>query len=312
MNATTPRFVQASSIDEALQCLAEGARPIAGGTDLVVAARSGRKALPASLVAIDRIEELGSITAEAGQLRIGSAVTHRQLLDDPDVARRGTALADAAALVGSPATRNVGTLGGNIMNASPAADTAAPLVALGATVEAASQRGTRQLPIAELWSQPGQTTLADDELCIAIIVDSDDDATRGSAYLRLEYRRAMEIAVVGAAASVTLTSTGSISDARVALSAVAPTIVSLPDGLLEQAEAPTPDAVGAAAADAARTLAAPISDVRASDSYRREMVAVMARRAVLVAARRAAGETIEVPANRHVGIGVALTSGANL
>lgn len=312
-NATqqgTHRFVSATSIDEAVQCLAEGARPIAGGTDLVVAARSGRRSLPASLVAIDRIDELQTLAMTGSELRIGAAVTHRRLLDDPEVRTRCTALADAAGLVGSPATRNVGTIGGNVMNASPAADTAAPLVVAGATIEARSLRGTRHVPIDELWSGPGSTTLAADELCTAIVLDGESQST-GSAYLRLEYRRAMEIAVVGAAASVTLSASGAVTAVRVALSAVGPTIVSLPPQVLEDAAAPTPEAVGDAAAAAARSLSTPISDTRASDAYRREMVAVMARRAVLVAARRAAGEPIGVPANRHVGIGVALPQGGS-
>lgn len=308
-----PSFVQARTLQEALDHLAQGGRPIAGGTDLVVAARSGRSALPASLVAIDRIDELRTITRQGSQIRIGAAVTHAQILADTDIRTSCTALADAAGLVGSPATRNVGTIGGNIMNASPAADTAAPLVTAAATVELASVRGVRSIPISDLWSGPGRTTTADDELCTAIVIDVDPGtaSTRpASAYMRLEYRRAMEIAVVGAAASLRLASDGSVSDLRVALTAVAPTIVALgPDAL--DTDAKTPDDAGHAAAAAAKTAASPISDVRASESYRREMVAVMARRAVSIAAQRASGQDLGVPANRHVGIGAAFSTGVS-
>lgn len=311
-SGSAPRFVQASSLEEALGCLAAGARPIAGGTDLVVAIRSGRSTWPESLVAIDRIAELSAISVQDSKLRIGAAVTHAQLMGSPATRGRYQALGDAAALIGSPATRNVGTLGGNIMNASPAADTAAPLLAAGALVEVASLRGVRQIPIADLWSGPGRTTVADDELCTAVLLDVDDDgaavadAPRSSAYLRLEYRRSMEIAVVGAAASVCLAPDGAVAEIDVALSAVAPTVMALAPIKLDGR---SPHEVGDAVAQAAREQAIPISDVRASDTYRKEMVAVMARRAVMVAARRAAGEPIGVPANRHLGIGVALNPG---
>ena len=129
-------------------------------------------------------------------------------------------------------------------------------------------------------------------------------ANSGSAYIRLEYRRAMEIAVVGAAAAVTLASDGSVASVRVALTAVAPTIVEV-SGLT----AGSIDDVAAAARALAAQQATPISDVRASDTYRRHTVGVMAERAVRIAAQRAAGATIPCPANRAVGIGA--TSGAN-
>ena len=153
--------------------------------------------------------------------------------------------------------------------------------------------------MAELWTGPGRTTAAADELCVAIHVPA-PAAQTNSAYLRLEYRRAMEIAVVGAAASVTLADDGSVSSVRVALTAVAPTIIEL-TGL----SGGTVTDVAAAVADAAAQQARPISDVRASDRYRRHTVGVMASRAVHAAARRAAGESIVVPVNRAIGIGAA-------
>ena len=291
----------AGSLEEALTALAAGARPVAGGTDLVVGARQGKAPLPTSLVAIDRLAELTQIEPTDGGIRIGASVTHARLLTDPTIVSDYTALADAAALVGSPSTRNVGTLGGNVMNASPAMDTGAPLMVLGAVAEVQSERGSRTVDLSDLWTGPGQTSAKVDELCVAIDLPS-RPARSGSAYVRLEYRRAMEIAVVGAAASVTLADDGTISDGSVALSAVAPTIIEV-DGVAEIMAGHLPDAVGAAIAAAAAEAAEPISDLRASDSYRRHTVGVMAARAVDAAARRAAGEEISVPVNRAIGVG---------
>ena len=201
--------------------------------------------------------------------------------------------------MGSPATRNVGTLGGNVMNGSPAMDTGAPLVVLGAEAELRSAGGSRRVGMAELWTAPGRTSARPDELCVAVHVPA-PAANSGSAYIRLEYRRAMEIAVVGAAAAVTLAGDGSVASVRVALTAVAPTIVEV-TGLGGGSVAD----VAAAAQAAASQQARPISDLRASDRYRRHTVGVMARRAVEAAARRAAGEHLSVPVNRALGIGAA-------
>ena len=290
----------ATSLDQVLAGLAAGARPIAGGTDLVVGARQHKSTMPETLVAIDRLEELAQIEQNETHTSIGAGVTHARLMTDDVVVNGFTAVADAAALVGSPATRNVGTLGGNVMNGSPAMDTGAPLVVLGAVVELASTEGTRSLELDELWLGPGTTSARSDELCTALTIPNPDDRS-GSAYVRLEYRRAMEIAVVGAAANVVLDPEGSITSVRVALTAVAPTILEVDDldGLtgLSPAEA----AEGAAAASAEQ--ATPISDLRASDKYRRHTIGVMAQRAVDAAARRATGEHIAVPVNRALGIG---------
>ena len=136
-------FTIATTLDEALAALAAGARPVAGGSDLVVGARQGKAPLPDSVVAIDRIESLGNIDVSADGLHIGALATHAQLETDATVVASYTALADASALVGSPSTRNVGTLGGNVMNASPAMDTGAPLLVFGAEVELRSATGTR-------------------------------------------------------------------------------------------------------------------------------------------------------------------------
>lgn len=296
-------FSIASSVDEALAALAAGARPVAGGSDLVVGARQGKAPLPGALVAIDRIAALQGVRpASGGGLTIGALSTHADLETDAHIVGGYTALADGSALVGSPATRHVGTIGGNVMNASPAMDTGAPLVVLGASVELSSTSGTRTVAIGDLWTGPGRTSARPDELCTAVVLPA-RAARSGSAYLRLEYRRAMEIAVVGAAASVTLADDGSLAAIAVALTAVAPTIIAV-DCAAFTGRA-IDDALLADVAAAASERAVPISDLRASDKYRRHTVGVMARRAVAAAAERATGTVIAVPVNRAQGIGAA-------
>lgn len=295
-------FTIATTLDDALSAVAAGARPVAGGSDLVVGARQGKAPLPDSVVAIDRIAALSGIDASDGGVRIGALTTHAELERDQRIVAAYTALADSCALVGSPATRNVGTLGGNVMNASPAMDTGAPLLVFAAEVELQSTRGSRRIPVGELWTAPGRTSAQADELCTAVHLPT-RAAGSGSAYIRLEYRRAMEIAVVGAAASITLGSDGKCTAIAVALTAVAPTIVAVDvSGLTGRA---VDASLLADVAEFASDRAVPISDVRASDRYRRHCVGVMARRAVDAAARRAGGETIGVPVNRSLGIGAA-------
>jgi CO/xanthine dehydrogenase FAD-binding subunit len=295
-------FSIASSIDDALAALDAGARPIAGGSDLMVGHRQGKAPLPSDVVAIDRIAELARIEQHDGGLTIGALVTHHVLEHHPVVASLWSALSDASALVGSPATRNVGTIGGNVMNASPAMDTGAPLVVLGAEVELISLHGLRRLPIAELWAGPGRTTASANELCTAVHLPAPAERS-GSAYVRLEYRRAMEIAVVGAAASVVLDG-DAIGSMAVALTAVAPTIIAV-EGLADLTGRAVDASLLDDVAERASEQARPISDLRASERYRRHCVGVMARRSVEAAVRRARGELVAVPVNRSVGIGAA-------
>ncbi len=313
----------ATSLDEALAAMAEGARPIAGGTDLVVGARVGKNPLPDRLVAIDRIEELSTISLVAGTLiaedsddptpvlQIGATVSHAKIMIDPPIVQGYSGLADASALVGSPSTRNVGTIGGNVMNASPAMDTGAPLLTMGARVVLQSVSGSRTVGLTDLWTGPGQTSAKPDELCVAILIPR-RMGNDGSAYVRLEYRRAMEIAVVGAGAAVTLHDDGTIAEAAIALTAVGPTIIGV-EGLNDVlVGTPIDDLSLASVAALASDQAQPISDLRASEKYRRHTVGVMARRALEAAGRRASGESIAVPVNRAVGIGQGIEQGTGV
>jgi CO/xanthine dehydrogenase FAD-binding subunit len=295
-------YLQPASVDEALALLAEheGAALVAGGTDLVVGTRQGKRTLPETLVAIHLLPGLDGIGEDGGALVLGALATHDAIERSDLVRGRWTALADASAIVGSPATRHVGTIGGNLANASPAVETGAPFVVFGAEVDLRSSGGSRSVPVESLWSGPGRTTAAPGEMITGVRVPAPAEGS-GSAYVRLEFRRSMEIAVVGAAALVTLASDGTVAGAGVALTAVAPTIVRSPAA--EAAllgTAPTAEAI-AAAASAVHDAAAPISDVRGSDGYRKAMIEVIARRAIEVAVKRAAGEDVPVPATMTVG-----------
>ena len=295
-------YVEARDVATAVAAMAAGARPIAGGTDLVVGARHGKSPLPEALVGIHRIAELSTIEHAAdGSVRIGALVTHAQLLADPVVAHRLPGLQDASAIVGSHATRANGTLGGNVMNASPAMDTGAPLLCHGARAVLVGPQGTRSLGLDELWTAPGRISASPDELLVAIEVPAAAaGGTEASAYVRLQYRRQMEIAVVGAGAWVQLSPDGAtVQQARVAITALSPVIcrVTAAEQALAGAGGGDLDAAVRAAGEAAAAASRPISDVRASAEYRRAMAAVVTRRAVQAAIRRATGEQVAVPAS---------------
>src|SRR5262249_50326032 len=159
--------------------------------------------LPDTMVAIHRISELRGVGLNGDALRLGALTTHEEIAEDALVLERLTALADAAAIVGSHATRAQGTVGGDLMNASPALEVGRPMMCFGAAVTLRSQGNERSVAVADLFAGPGKTTAEPRELLIEVAVPLPADAT-GSCYARLEYRQQMEIAVVGATAVVTL------------------------------------------------------------------------------------------------------------
>jgi len=291
----THSFSSAATIEDALAALAAGARPVAGGTDLVVGARQGKAPLPDAIVAIDRIDALRQVRQEGDALVLGPLVTHETLVAHATVRERFTAIADASAIVGSHATRAQGTIGGNVMNASPAMDTGGPLLCFGATVTLRSHAGERTLGLDELWTGPSATSASADELLTAVTIPPPAMGT-GSCYVRLEYRRQMEIAVVGATAVVTLDG-DTVTDARIAITALSPTIRRASEA--EAALRGTDGGAAAIATAAAATAAAssPISDVRGSADYRVAMADVIARRAIAGALTRARGGSVDIPAS---------------
>ncbi len=304
--ASTKSLTVSTSLEEALSALANGARPVAGGTDLVVGARQGKKPLPKSLVAIHRLAELrflststttstyGGNESDDPGVRLGALTTHGEIVAHPVISERYTALCDASAIVGSHATRSWGTIGGNVMTASPAMDTGAPLLVLDATTVLQSLGGTRRVLLNEFFVAPGRTMAQPDELLVAVELPQ-LSGTFGSCYVRLEYRRQMEIAIVGAAAFVQFDG-DQITLARVAITALAPTIRRI--GAAELALVGTNGdrtAIDSAAQHAAEA-ASPISDVRGSAEYRTAMATVITRRAIQGAIARAKGQDIPVPA----------------
>jgi CO/xanthine dehydrogenase FAD-binding subunit len=284
-------YFQPADLKQARAFLAKhpDARVVAGGTDLVVAARSGKSALPQNLVAIHALKELSGIEeGRGGRLDIRALTTHGDLESSEVIRRSWTAIADAAALVGSPATRHLGTIGGNICNASPAMELGSPLLIFDAEVELVSRGRPRRLPYSSFVVGPGRTDARPGELMAAVRLPRLRVRGRtGSAYLRLEYRQAMEIAIVGAAALVVLDRSGKCKEARVALTAVAPTCIRARQAEELLRGVKLDDEALVRAAEAASASASPIDDVRAGADYRRAMVGVIARRALLKAAERA-------------------------
>ena len=251
--------------------------------------------LPERLVAIHRLDELVGITQATSGLRLGALTSHADVAANPLVRNRYTALADANTIVGSEATRLHGTIGGNLMNASPAMEIGGPLLCFDSTVTLHSMTGSRTISVSELLTGPGQTSASPDELLTAVEFRH-APARSGSCYARLEYRREMEIAVAGATCLVSLADER-IVDARVALTALAPTVVRVPaaEAILVGTDG------GRAAADAAAQEAAaasrPISDVRATARYRQATCAVLVRRVIEGAVARARGEHLPIPAS---------------
>jgi len=294
----TQSYTAVETVEDALAALANGARPVAGGTDLVVGARQGKAPLPDRIVAIDRLADLRGVKLDGDTLRLGALATHEEIAEHALVLERLTALADAAAIVGSHATRANGTVGGNLMNASPAMEVGGPLMCFGAAVTLRSQSSERLVAVADLLAGPGKTTAGAGELLTEVAVPLPPEAT-GSCYARLEYRQQMEIAVVGATALVTFAG-DRVGAAKLAITALAPTVRLVPAAEEALVGSDGGRAAAELAAQAAAEASEPISDVRASEQYRRAMAAVLARRAIEAAVARARGVSVPVPASRFL------------
>ncbi len=271
-----------------LRELGEVARPVAGGTDLVAQMKEGRAKFryPDMLVSLAGISEMQGIDfGESAGLRIGAGTRLADVAGSPVIRDRYRALADGAGLIGSVQTMNMGTIGGNICNAAPSADTAPALLAYEAEAVIVGRDGRRSVPIEEIFKGPGVTALEHGELLAELRLPAPVPNT-GSVYRRHTPRKQMDIAVAGVAAVITVES-GVITRARLALGAVGPTPFRArqAEATLEGSRA-NDDAFTRAAAAAANECS-PISDVRGSAEFRQHLVRVMTetvvREAVLAA-----------------------------
>ncbi|HEY76670.1 MAG TPA: 2Fe-2S iron-sulfur cluster binding domain-containing protein [Thermoflexia bacterium] len=284
-----------TSVDEALRLLAEhgpDARLIAGGTDLLIELERGVRHAPV-LIDISRVPGLDGVALEDDFLRIGPLVTHNRLVASQIVAEQAGVLAQAAWTVGAPAIRNRGTLGGNLITASPANDTIPALWALGAHLVLRSTRGERTVPIADFYKGVRQVDLAPDEMLVEIRVPPMHPDERG-VFLKLGLRRALAISLVNTAVVVRLKG-GRVTRARITLGSVAPTIIRAPEAEGVLVGGPLSDEQIERAADLAAEAAVPIDDIRAGAEYRRRMVRVLVRRALRVIAAGEAPPRPEPP-----------------
>jgi len=261
------------------------AKIFAGGTDLLVQFRAGVRH-PSAFVDVKRIPELTSITIDRDGLRLGAAAPAADICEHPELKRLWPGLAEAVNLIGSTQIQGRATVGGNLCNASPAADTTCALIVNRAECVIAGPKGERTVPVESFCTAPGKTVLDRGELLVAIRVPR-PAARTADAYLRLIPRTEMDIAVAGAAVSVTVDVDGTCTAARVAIAAVAPTALVVPEAARALTGSRVDHGALERAADAASAAARPISDKRGTTAYRRTMAGVLTRRAAAIAADRA-------------------------
>jgi carbon-monoxide dehydrogenase medium subunit len=286
--ASTHGFEAPSSVDTAVALLAKhgaAARVLAGGTDLLAQLNSGARH-PRWIVDLKRIPELMQVREADGALVIGAAVPAAELREHPALRRLFPGLAEATALIGSEQIQGRASLGGNLCNASPAADTTPALLVNEAEVEIAGPAGRRRLPVAALCTGPARTSLADGELVVALHLAAPLPRS-ADAYLRLIPRSEMDIAVVGAAVRLALAPDGRCCAARVALGAVAPTAIRVPDAEAALLGSRVDADALARMVLAVRAAARPIDDKRGTVAYRRQVIGVLARRTAERAGERA-------------------------
>jgi carbon-monoxide dehydrogenase medium subunit len=282
-------FAAPTTVAEAVALLAERgdrARPLAGGTDILVQLREGRRNHDL-IVDVKQIAELNELSFDAQKgLRFGAAVPCYRLAEHPGLARAYPGLIDAVALIGGTQIQSRASVGGNLCNASPAADTIPTLIAAAAVAVIAGPAGRREVPVEAFCTGPGRTVLARGEILVSLRLPPPKPHT-GSAYLRFIPRNEMDIAVVGAGVSVSLNSERSqCVAARVALAAVAPTPLLVPDASAALVGRPPLSADVEQAARMAQAAARPISDMRGDADYRRHLVGVLTRRALALALTR--------------------------
>jgi carbon-monoxide dehydrogenase medium subunit len=282
------RYEAPETLDAAVTLLngeAGQARPLAGGTDLLVQLRSGMVE-PDLVVDLKRIPALRQIAAVDGGFRVGAAVSGAELGEHAGLKAAWPGVVEAAELIGSTQIQGRASLGGNLCNASPAADSVPAMIAAAASVTVLGSEGEREVPVEDIVTGPGQTSLARDEIVVAVNLPP-RLARSGDAYLRFIPRTEMDIAVVGAGVSLTLGEDGLCSHARVALGAVAATPLLVPEAAEALIGTSVDEDALARLAEAASAACRPIDDKRGTKVYRIKVAGVMARRAAEIALDRA-------------------------
>jgi carbon-monoxide dehydrogenase medium subunit len=274
-------YWEAPSLDEALtelQVSGADAKVIAGGTDLVLNMKK-KKILPRRVISLHYLKELDFVRTQDSEVHIGALARHADIAADPWLKRHLPILCEAVGLIGSWQIRNVGTIGGNICNASPAADSAAPLLALNAQLIVASKKAQKKIPLASFFTGPGETVLETDQILKEIVIKIPQQRSAGC-YLKLRRRKAVDVSLAGVAFQAETESDGrTLARVGIALGGVAPTPIRVAGaeavlvGLtVDQALEKISNCAGIAA-----QAASPIDDVRATASYRRTIVDVFVR-----------------------------------
>ena len=282
------RYESPESVESAVTLLANGAGEpcvLAGGTDLLVQLRAGMVG-PDLVVDIKNIREVREISAENGGYRIGAAVSGAELGEHVSLKQAWPGVVEAVELIGSTQIQGRASMGGNLCNASPAADSVPALIAAEAVCTVAGPGGQREVAVEDICTGPGRTSLVKGEFVVSFFFP--ERAPRSAdAYLRFIPRTEMDIAVVGAGVNLSLDESGVCTAARVALGAVAPTAMLVPEAGAALLGTRFDDADLEAMAAAASAACDPIDDKRGTVEYRVKVAGVMARRACAIALDRA-------------------------
>jgi carbon-monoxide dehydrogenase medium subunit len=285
------RYVNATTIDDVVSVLSEHgpkARCLAGGTDLLAQTRVGRYELDV-LVDVKGVPETSQVRLDSSGLYIGASVPCYQLYEDEKISTAYPGIIDAASLIGGIQIQSRATLGGNLCNASPSADSVCPLIVYGAVAVVAGSQGIRKIPVEEFNTGPGATVLQRGEFLLGLQLPK-PAAHFGAAYQRFIPRNEMDIAVVGVASAVTLDTTGEqIESARIALASVGPTAILAKQAGDSLAGKPATAESISDAATLAMEATSPITDIRGTEHQRRQLIGVFARRTLQVAIQRAKG-----------------------
>jgi carbon-monoxide dehydrogenase medium subunit len=281
-------YIAPDSADEAIRALADAggrAKPLGGGTDLLVQLRSGRTR-PDLIVDLKRIPGAVGIRQEAGGFVIGGATSGAVIAEHPALSRAWPGVVEAANLIGSTQIQGRASLAGNLCNASPAADSVPALIAARAVCVVVGPAGRREDPAEAIATGPGQTSLALGEFVLEIRLPP-RPVRASDAYLRSIPRTEMDIAVVGAGINLSLDADGICTEAHVALGAVAPTALLVPDAAATLVGTRVDEAALARLDETARAACRPISDKRGTAEFRTKIAGVLARRAAVIAYGRA-------------------------